>query len=52
MYQQTPPQALPNKRVLIYQQKPEAMSRNSVINQLQVTTKQRILMYQEKPEAT
>ena len=32
MYQQTPPQALPNKRVLKYQQKPEGTSRNSVEN--------------------
>ena len=32
MYQQTPPQAFHNKRVLIYQQKPEATSRNSVEN--------------------
>ena len=32
MYQQTPPQALPEKRMLKYQQIPEATSRNSVEN--------------------
>ena len=32
MYQQTPPQVLPNKRMLKYQQKPEATSKNSVEN--------------------